>query len=63
MREKLGLKPLQLNDNKQAAESKSSTGQVKKTYIDKSTNQEFEHLPAKNLAEIKEAKTLREKLR
>ena len=34
----------------------------KKTYIDKDTNQEFEHAPAKNLARIKEEKELREKL-
>lgn len=57
------MKPLQVNDNKPVTETKTSTGQVKKTYIDKDTNQEFEHMPAKNLAEIKESKTLREKLR
>ena len=34
----------------------------KKIYIDKDTNQEFEHAPAKNLARLKEDKELREKL-
>ena len=34
----------------------------KKKYIDKDTNQEFEHMPAENLGEKKEAKTFRERL-
>lgn len=64
LREKLGLKPLTVTDpNKPVTEVKTASGQVKKTYLDKDTNQEFEHVPAKNLAEIKEQKTLREKLK
>jgi hypothetical protein len=56
----LGLKPLSVSENKSTSDSKSADG--KKTYIDKDTNQEFEHVPAKNIAELKEQKSLREKL-
>lgn len=60
LREKLGLKPLSVSENKSTSDPKSADG--KKTYIDKDTNQEFEHVPAKNIAELKEQKNLREKL-
>ncbi len=64
LREKLGLKPLTITDsNKPTTETKSKTGEIKKTYLDQDTNQEFEHVPAKNMSEAKEQKTLREKLR
>ena len=52
-----------VDTSKPTTETKTKTGEIKKTYLDKDTNQEFEHAPAKNLAEIKEQKTLREKLR
>lgn len=65
MRAKLGLKPLSLSENKASNNNnkESSDGKAaKQTYIDKDTNQEFEHVPAKNLAKLKEEKELREKL-
>ena len=63
MRAKLGLKPLSSSENKQT-ESKPTYLEdgTKKKYIDKDTNQEFEHLPAENLADKKEQKTFKEKL-
>ena len=66
LRAKLGLKPLSSSENKQS-ESKSASSDDKsadgrKKYIDKDTNQEFEHMPAENLADKKEAKTFKEKL-
>ena len=58
------MKPLQVTDpNKPRSETKSASGEVKKTYLDADTNQVFEHVPAKNLVEIKEQKELREKLK
>lgn len=66
LREKLGLKPLTMSENKSTSktnENNSKSGaDGKKTYIDQDTNQEFEHVPAKNIAELKEQKSLREKL-
>lgn len=49
--------------NKPSSETKSASGEVKRTYLDADTNQVFEHVPAKNLVEIKEQKELREKLK
>lgn len=66
MRAKLGLKPLSVSDNKQADSKTSASGEKndggKKKYIDKDTNQEFEHMPAENMAEKKELKSFKEKL-
>lgn len=62
LREKLGLKPLSINENKSTNDSKTNES-GRKTYIDKDTNQEFEHKPATNMAEIREQKELREKLK
>lgn len=63
LRLKLGLKPLSVSDNKVTESKPASNGeQAKKTYIDKDTNQEFEHVPAKNMADIREQKELRQKL-
>lgn len=64
LRAKLGLKPLSVDADK-PTEQKNSNEQdssKKKTYIDKDTNQEFEHIPALNIAEIKEQKDFKQKL-
>jgi U4/U6.U5 tri-snRNP-associated protein 1 len=60
------LKPLSVSDNKQT-DAKASTSDdksdgSKKKYIDKDTNQEFEHVPAENIGEKKELKTFKDKL-
>lgn len=65
LRAKLGLKPLTITDNKKSETTTTDSSadvNSKKKYIDKDTNQEFEHMPAQNLAEKKEAKTFKEKL-
>lgn len=64
LRAKLGLKPLSLDDNQEKSASSSSvTGDnEKKLYLDKKTSQQFEHAPAKNLAEVKEQKEFKKKL-
>lgn len=56
LRAKLGLKPLSLEDSKSTNKTDEKSKSDKKTYIDKETNQEFEHAPAKNLADIREQK-------
>jgi U4/U6.U5 tri-snRNP-associated protein 1 len=61
----LGLKPLEVSSDKpvnSTNKEKSNNNDDKKTYIDKDTNQEFEHAPAKNLTEIREQKEMRQKL-
>ena len=61
LRIKLGLKPLSLDDqNKEKQKEDDQSG--KKTFIDKDTNQEFEHAPAKNLTEQREQKDFKQKL-
>lgn len=62
LRAKLGLKPLAPNDNNKQPKTSEGSTSDKKTYIDKDTNQEFEHAPAKNIAEIKEQKDFKLKL-
>ncbi|CAF0842740.1 unnamed protein product [Brachionus calyciflorus] len=60
LRAKLGLKPLSLDESSKEKPKQDETG--KKTFIDKDTNQEFEHAPAKNLAEAREQKEFKQKL-
>ena len=53
-----------LNENESQSKSNEARegGAKKKTYIDKDTNQEFEHAPAKNMTEVKEQKDFKQKL-
>lgn len=60
LRAKLGLKPLAVDEGSKEKPKQDESG--KKTYIDKDTNQEFEHAPAKNIAEIREQKEFKQKL-
>ena len=70
MREKLGLKPLQLDNKNKASDggdNKDKQGnnvsaEGNKIYRDKKTDEVFEHVPAKNQTSLKEEKKLREKL-
>ncbi|RNA29920.1 U4 tri-snRNP-associated 1 [Brachionus plicatilis] len=60
LRAKLGLKPLSVDDHNKEKQKENDSG--KKTFIDKDTNQEFEHAPAKNLTEVREQKEFKQKL-
>ena len=67
MREKLGLKPLQVdNKSEGGGEKDKQTNNVSaegnKIYRDKKTDEVFEHVPAKNQTALKEEKKFREKL-
>ena len=60
------MKPLSTSENTQSDSKAAATTDdgvtSKKKYIDKDTNQEFEHMPAENWGEKKEAKSFKEKL-
>ncbi len=64
MRAKLGLKPLQVENQSQSSAPKAGEAEPSgnKKYIDEKTSTEFEHVPASNIADLKQQKELRKKL-
>lgn len=58
----MGLKPLAVDSGNEKTKSEELSSSGNKKYIDDKTSQEFEHVPAKNIADEKQQKEFKKKL-